>query len=75
MHHKAQVNSFRELVWVEGQNLAGWGCSECAWVFHPVEWPANRTLDEVTRHFQMQLDEGFAAHDCAAHPRGKGASP
>ena len=75
MHHKAQESTFRELVWVEGQGVAGWGCSECAWMFTPASPFIDESFEEIKRRSQMQLSEEFASHDCAEHPRGKGASP
>jgi hypothetical protein len=71
MHHQGQEGSSRKLIWVEGEQVAGRGCSECAWVFHPNDWPAGQTLDEVARNFKMQLDEEFTAHNCAEHHQGK----
>jgi hypothetical protein len=73
MHQKGHEIT-RKLVWVEGQNVAGWGCSECAWVFKSSAWPAGKSLDEITRNFQAQLSEEFASHACAEHPRLKGAT-
>ena len=74
MRHKGQESASRKLVWVEGQNFEGWGCSECAWVFNPSNPPIGKSLDEMTRHFQAQLFEEFASHACAKqHPRVKGA--
>ena len=73
MHHKGQESSSRKLVWVEGQGVAGWGCSGCAWVFSLSSLPTDKTLDEMTRTFQAQLSEEFASLDCAEHPRVKGA--
>jgi hypothetical protein len=69
-----QAKSDRELVWIEEQWLAGWGCSECAWVFNASGWPLGNTLQDVTRNFQIQLSEGFASHDCSGHPRTKAAA-
>ena len=66
--------STRKLVWVEQQNVAGWGCSECAWVFKSSAWPAGKSLDEITRNFKAQLSEEFASHACADHPRVKVAT-
>ena len=76
MHHKSQESSSRKLVWVEGQGVARWGCSECAWVFKPSGPHTSKTLktlDEMMRTFQAQLYE-FAAHACAEHPRVKAAT-
>ena len=73
MHHEGQESSSRKLVWVEDQKIAGWG-SECAWVFHPSNLPISNTLDDLTAYAQRQLDNEFASHDCAEHPRDKRAT-
>jgi hypothetical protein len=70
-----EESSSRELVWIEGQNVEGWGCSECAWVFNRFGPPADESLDEMKRTFKTQLSEEFASHACAEHPRVKGATP
>jgi hypothetical protein len=74
MLQEDENSSPRKLVWVEGQNVEGWGCSECAWVFSPPGAPTGKSLYEMKRNFQMQLSEEFASHACANHPRLKGAS-
>ena len=66
-----QERSCREVVWFEGQSVAGWGCSECAWVFNSSGPPIGKTLEEMKRNFQMQLSEEFASHHCAEHLRVK----
>ena len=74
MHHKGQENPSRKLEWVEGQSVGGWGCSNCAWVFRPSNLPSGTSVDELAAHAQRQLDQEFAAHDCAEHPhQGIGA--
>ena len=73
MLHKE--NSSRELVWIEGQNVEGWGCSECAWVFNPSGPRADESLDEMKRTFKTQLSAEFDSHVCAEHPRVKDAAP
>jgi hypothetical protein len=72
MLHKGSESSSRKLVWVEGQSVEGWGCSECAWVFNPAGPAIGKTLDEMKRNFQMQLSEEFASHACAKHLWSKG---
>jgi hypothetical protein len=74
MHHKDQESSSRKLVWVENLKIAGWGCSECAWLFQPPQVPIGRSLDEWTAYLQRQLEEEFAAHDCAVQPRSEAAA-
>jgi rubredoxin len=75
MHHKGPESSSRRVVWVEAQNVAGWGCSECAWVFSAAGPFADESFEELKQRFQRQLTEEFAAHDCAEHSRSKRASP
>jgi rubredoxin len=65
----------RKTVWIKEENVMGWGCSECAWVFNPSGPPIGKTLDQMTRNFHAQLSEEFASHDCAEHPRFKRATP
>jgi len=69
-----QECSCREVVSFEGQSVAGWGCSECAWVFNPSGPPIGKTLEEMKRNFQMRLSEEFVHHDCAEHLRVKAAA-
>jgi hypothetical protein len=69
-----QERSCREVVWFEGQGVAGWGCSECAWGFNSSGPPIGTTLEEMKRNYQMQLSEEFASHDCAEHLRVKAAA-
>jgi hypothetical protein len=73
MHHKGHESSSPRLVWVEGLNVGGWGCSECAWVFSPSDWPPGRSLEEITLELQAQLSEEFASHVCAEHPQVEAA--
>jgi hypothetical protein len=65
---QGEEGSFRKLVRVETQSFRGWGCSECAWVFHPSDPPIGKSLDEMKRNFQIQLSQQFASHDCTEHP-------
>jgi hypothetical protein len=69
-----QDRAARKIVWIEGQSRAGWGCSECRWVFTSPGPPVGETLEEMIRNFQMQMDAEFAAHDCAEHTRVKGTA-
>jgi hypothetical protein len=39
MYPQDEEGYSRKLVRIEGQNFRGWGCSECAWVFHPSDSP------------------------------------
>jgi hypothetical protein len=71
MLHEGEESSSRKLVRVEGRSFEGWGCSECAWVFNPSGPPVGKSLDEMTRNFQMQLAKEFASHACTEHRRAK----
>jgi hypothetical protein len=69
MHHKGKENLSRKLVWVEVPGVAGWGCSECNWVFNPTVPRTTKTLDELVRNLHVQLSEEFASHVCTDYPR------
>jgi hypothetical protein len=74
MEYRAKESSSRKLVWVEGQKESGWGCSNCAWVFHLSNLPSSNSLDQLTARAQRQLEDDFDSHDCAAHPRSEAAA-
>jgi len=74
MEYGAKESAFRKLVWVEAEKFGGWGCSKCAWVFHPSELQDWKSFDELTAHLQRQLDNSFASHDCTKYPPVKDAS-
>jgi hypothetical protein len=59
----------RKLLWVEKQNFQGWGCTECAWAFHPLGPLVGESIDEMKKHYEQQRDKEFAAHVCAEHTR------
>jgi hypothetical protein len=61
----------RKLVWSEGKTFIGWGCSECAWVFHPSGPPIGSTMDQMKEHFKEQLDQEFEAHVCTRYQQAK----
>jgi hypothetical protein len=61
----------RELIWIDDHGFRGWGCSQCAWVFHPLGSPTGSTLDEMKQDYERQRDKDFAAHVCAQHPWAK----
>jgi hypothetical protein len=63
----------RELVWIQENGFAGWGCSECAWVFRPSGPPVGKSLDEMKRKFELQRGKEFRLHVCNDHPRPKRA--
>jgi hypothetical protein len=61
----------RKLVWIENERFLGWGCSECAWVFHASGTPIGKSLEDMMKNYELQRDNSFAAHVCAEHPRAK----
>ena len=63
----------RRLVWVEGREIAGWGCSDCIWVFSPPGAASGKSLDEMPRNYQLQLSADFAFHHCTANAEVKEA--
>jgi hypothetical protein len=74
MHQRGKENPSRKLGWVEGRDFAGWGCSDCAWVFRTKEWPKGHSLIEVKHNFQKQLSQEFESHACSKYERSKGSS-
>jgi hypothetical protein len=61
----------RQIVWIEQQRFAGWGCSECSWLFHMPDFPKGPSLEEMKQRVEEQRDQEFARHVCAAHPKSK----
>jgi len=61
----------RRLVWIDEPRFAGWGCSECAWVFNPSGPPSGDSLEEMMGQYERQRTLDFAAHVCAEHRRSK----
>ena len=61
----------RSLVWVETENVHGFGCSECCWVYKPEHAVVGKSLEEMTRKFEADRDKEFAAHVCSKHLRAK----
>lgn len=61
---KGQNISSRQLVWIEGEGFAGWGCSECDWIFDMPDAPTGKSLDEVKRNLETRLSNEFASHTC-----------
>jgi hypothetical protein len=59
----------RKLVWIENQNLQGFGCSGCNWVFNPSGALLGESLDEMKQGYESQRDKEFAAHVCVKHAR------
>ena len=73
MHQWGSQDPSRKLLWVEGLTFAGWGCSECDWVFKSAGWPDGRSFAEMKEKFQAQLSKQFDAHVCSQHARTKNA--
>jgi hypothetical protein len=59
----------RKLVWIENQNLQGFGCSECNWVFQTSGALLVESLDEMKQKYEAQRDKEFAAHVCVKHAK------
>jgi hypothetical protein len=59
----------RRLVWIESQKFAGFGCSECQWVFKSTGALVGITLNQMKREYEAERDKEFAAHTCALHPK------
>lgn len=54
----------RKLVWIEQQNLQGFGCSECNWLFKPSSALLDESLDRMKEKYEAQRDKEFVAHVC-----------
>jgi hypothetical protein len=67
--------SSRKLAWIRKQNVEGWGCSECAWVFQPTGPPIGKSLSEMKQNFRIQLSQEFASHLCDKPARDKEKKP
>jgi hypothetical protein len=63
--------SVRKLIWVEENHSAGWGCSECSWVFTYSAAPKGKSFDELVEYHELQREKAFASHVCAEYPRGQ----
>jgi rubredoxin len=61
----------RMMVWIEKPNLAGWGCSDCAWFFRPSEPPTEPSFEAMKQQFEAQRDKEFDRYVCAAHPKAR----
>jgi hypothetical protein len=62
----------RKLVWIESQNIQGFGCPECNCVFKLSGALVGESLDEMMQKYEAQRDKEFAAHVCVKHPRATG---
>jgi hypothetical protein len=58
----------REMVWIDQPLIRGWGCSQCAWVYNPLDIPVGKTFDAMMRTFESNRDKEFASHICNQHP-------
>jgi hypothetical protein len=61
----------RKLVWIEEPHSAGWGCSQCAWVFTSSSSPTGKSFEQWLRNFELRRDSEFTVHVCADHPGTK----
>jgi hypothetical protein len=52
----------RELIWLENDTFAAWGCNACGWL---VANPG----PTVSGGAPAGVKEEFSNHDCAKHPR------
>jgi hypothetical protein len=50
----------RELVWLENETFAAWGCDACGWIV-----PGWRVFGQPP----VAVKEAFEEHDCAKFPR------
>jgi hypothetical protein len=71
---RPMVATRRTLIWIEGSDFQGSGCSECAWVCSPSGPPGGDSLEEMIEKYERRRDKEFAAHVCAEHPRTKNAN-
>jgi hypothetical protein len=51
----------RQMVWIEQQRFAGWGCSECSWLFHMPDFPKGPSLEEMKQRVEEQRDQSLPA--------------
>jgi hypothetical protein len=60
----------REMVWIEQKRFAGWGCSQCAWLFNPSDdLPGGSSLEGLMRSFELRRNQEFELHACTDHPK------
>jgi hypothetical protein len=57
----------RELLWLENNSFAAWGCSECYWIVNP---ETKRSEKPST-----QVKNAFKKHNCALFPRFRKRKP
>jgi hypothetical protein len=67
------MDAFRMLVWIEEPRFQGFGCSQCAWTFHPSGPPTGDSLHEMKELYQRRRDKEFVIHVCAEYPRARKA--
>ena len=58
----------RELVWLESNDFAAWGCSACYWIV--VNPETKKSAKPST-----QVQEAFNKHDCTTFPRYSKKTP
>jgi len=68
---RPRLGVLRMLTWSEEPRFQGFGCSECAWTFHPSGPPEGNSFLEMKENYARRRDQEFAGHVCAEHPRAK----
>jgi hypothetical protein len=67
-----RLQMLRKLTWIEKPGLAGWGCSECDWLFQVPCVPAGKSPEAVLRMIEeLQRNREFASHVCNHYRRNK----
>jgi hypothetical protein len=61
----------RKLIWIGKPGGAGWGCSQCAWLFQTPNVPAGKSLEEILQVLESQRDSEFALHVCSKYPKSE----
>jgi hypothetical protein len=59
----------RKLVWFKNQNVHGFGCSECQWMFKSSGALIGNSLDEMKQKYEADRDKASAAHVCGKFPK------
>jgi hypothetical protein len=52
----------RDLVWLENERFAAWGCKACNWIMQP-------SVPSDSGKPSTQVKEAFNKHECAKFPR------
>ncbi len=65
--NRNSVETNRQFIWSE--KAKNWTCTKCAWVFHPLGVPADKSLRQVVEYFTVQREYDFNRHICDDNPR------